>query len=284
MRVPGGNVIHMAIIIGDIHGDLAMAQTFLAYKPEAEHVALGDLVDSRNPKTTFEDELACLELLLESEAVLLWGNHDLTYTVEKPWSHFKQHSGIIHLTERWTAGDDYLTRASEEKGFLNPFDILTARYEKARSRGRFKAAYGVDGWLCTHAGVSTALTSALPDCPWDCGDMEQIADWLNLEFLRELATPRIRRFAEPEGPFGEGPLFNIGEMRGGHDKFGGILWYDHRWEPSRPPDPRLRQLFGHTQVEGPMRKNGWINVHIDDGLFYWVFDTETDDFAMLYPE
>ena len=38
----------MAIVVGDIHGDLSMAQAFLSYKPSEIHIALGDLVDSRN--------------------------------------------------------------------------------------------------------------------------------------------------------------------------------------------------------------------------------------------
>ena len=37
----------MAIVIGDIHGDAAMARAFLDYHPQEVHVALGDLVDSR---------------------------------------------------------------------------------------------------------------------------------------------------------------------------------------------------------------------------------------------
>ncbi|KAA0894255.1 hypothetical protein [Oryzomonas rubra] len=71
----------MAIVIGDIHGDLPMAQAFLHYKLETEHVALGDFVDSRDPQVTFDQKLACLDLLLGSGAELLWGNHYLAYRV-----------------------------------------------------------------------------------------------------------------------------------------------------------------------------------------------------------
>lgn len=62
----------MAIIIGGIHGDLPMTRAFLAYKPEAEHVSLGDIVVSKDPLTTFDEELACLDLLLGSDGVLVW--------------------------------------------------------------------------------------------------------------------------------------------------------------------------------------------------------------------
>jgi len=36
----------MAIIVGDIHGDREKAQAFLAYRPDALHVALSDYLDS----------------------------------------------------------------------------------------------------------------------------------------------------------------------------------------------------------------------------------------------
>jgi len=62
----------MAIIIGDIHGDLEMAAAFLAYYLEEKHIVLGDLVDSRKGATS-DEELACLDLLLTSDAVLPMG-------------------------------------------------------------------------------------------------------------------------------------------------------------------------------------------------------------------
>ena len=36
----------MAIIVGDIHGNVEKVRVFLEYRPEVEHVALGDYVDS----------------------------------------------------------------------------------------------------------------------------------------------------------------------------------------------------------------------------------------------
>jgi len=236
----------MAIIIGDIHGDFAMAQAFLEYKPESKHVALGDYVDPRDPKITFEEELACLEILLDSGAELLWGNHDLSYTSEQLW----------HCS----------------KSRLSQIKTLAIRYQTPRSR--LKAAYGVDGWLCTHAGVSTACAHdlAAADAPVEAGDMNSLADWINAEFERTLAVNTNKCASR-------GPLFYVGYARGGTDKYGGIFWYDPRWEPSNPPDPRLMQIFGHTTTEGPLRKGNHINIHIEDG--WWIFDTETDKFVRL---
>lgn len=67
----------MSIIVGDIHGNVEKAKAFLTYKQEIEHVALGDYVDSYFEPV--ERQVECLQLLLDSKAVLLWGNHDLRY-------------------------------------------------------------------------------------------------------------------------------------------------------------------------------------------------------------
>jgi hypothetical protein len=243
----------VAIIVGDIHGDIAMARAFLAYKPVVEHVALGDFVDSRNPATTFEAELACLDLLLGSKAVLLWGNHDLAYVPERPWKYHTRFGSIASTA-------------------------FESRYQGARDR--FTAAYAVDGWLCTHAGVSTALTAHMAGAPFGCGDPVVVAAWLNIEFERELAIPQ-RLASDRIQRRGVGPLFCVDWTRGGKDQYGGIFWYDPQWEPSYPPDPRVRQIFAHTQVEGPMKKATWINIHIESGAGYWVYDTEVDDFVVL---
>jgi hypothetical protein len=77
----------------------------------------------------------------------------------------------------------------------------------------------------------------------------------------------------------KGPLFYRDWTRGGEDPFGGIFWYDPQWEPSHFPDPRFKQIFGHTKVAGPMRKGNHVNIHIEDG--WWVFDTESEGFVRL---
>jgi hypothetical protein len=268
----------MSIIIGDIHGDLPMTQAFLAYKPEAEHVPLGDIVDSRNPLTPFDEELACLDLLLESDCVLVWGNHDLAYTPERTWNGFTRH-GHIFNPDRWIRDNEYLARIYETRG-LEYRDIFESRYHVARQKGQIKAAHAAGDWLCTHAGVSTDLATALPSAPWGSGDPSAIASWICEEFDREFAIKRVRRDADAWGLFGEGPLFNIATTRGGSDPCGGIFWYDSRLEGVLP-DPRFKQIFGHTMTEGPMRKLNHVNIHIEDG--WWVFDTETEGFVRLGP-
>jgi len=231
-----------------------MAQAFLTYRPDEEHVSLGDLVDRRGPTFTFEQELDCLDLLLESEATLLWGNHDLAYLEKAPWSIGKRNS--------------------------NEFLALQERYQAAFER--FKAAYAIDSWLCTHAGISSALADDLAaiGAPFDSGDAAAISEWLNAEFRRQIKLKKPKKDSEQR--YGVGPLFRIDRARGGNDQYGGIFWYDPRWEIHYPPDPRVMQIFAHTKVEGPMKKPTWVDMHIEDG--YWVYDTDIDNFVLLRPD
>jgi len=140
----------MAIVIGDLHGNLAKAKAFLAYKPEAEHVCLSDYVDSFTEPP--EHQLECLNLLIASDAVLLWGNHDLHYLSNTPWTC----SGI-------------------QPGMAKVFGGI---YDAGLKSGRFKAAYAIDGWLCTHAGVHPYLMD-------QAMTPEVAADTLNQAFIEQ---------------------------------------------------------------------------------------------------
>jgi hypothetical protein len=143
----------VAIISGDLHGNLAKARAFLAHKPQETHVCVGDYVDSfTEPK---DRQLQCLQMLIASRALLLWGNHDLHYLPDPLWR-------------------------------CNGFQPMMATlyrelFVKALDGGRITAACSVDGWLCTHAGVHPALVDR---------DMtaEQAADYLNSAFTSQLAA------------------------------------------------------------------------------------------------
>lgn len=121
----------MAIVVGDIHGVVEKVQAFLKYRPDQEHIALGDYLDS--PWEPLDRQMRALQLLLESPSVLLWGNHDLHYLVPPPFR---------------CSGFQYRETVLQE--------IIKANCM------RFVAAYVVDGWLCTHAGCSTKLTQGQP--------------------------------------------------------------------------------------------------------------------------
>lgn len=123
----------MAIIVGDIHGNVEKVEAFLAYRPEVEHVALGDYLDSFHEPP--ERQLQALHLLLDSDAVLLLGNHDVHY-LREPIFRFPgyQQEQVVMYQELLEQNID-----------------------------RFKAAYVADGWLCTHAGVHRGFTAKQDD-------------------------------------------------------------------------------------------------------------------------
>lgn len=265
----------MAVIIGDIHGDINHVKAFLAYKPEAEHIALGDYVDTRSSATiSLDDELACIDLLFASDSVLLWGNHDLSYLPESPWRCTPTHYINSYEIKKYTDNNEYLQSCLEEYDDLYVRHVFEDKFVKQRHR--IKAAYAVNGWLCTHAGFCKKLAEVTPPGVLE-GGAEAIADWLNEEFLREM---KIKQYPQDGRPpkYGVGPLFQVAAQRGGIDTYGGIFWYDSQFETTQPYDG-VKQIFGHTKTEGPMRIKNWVNIHIEDGV--WVYDTELLEFKKL---
>ncbi len=258
----------MSIIIGDIHGDNDKTNAFLSYKPQIEHIFLGDLVDSRKHGVTLRDELDCLELIFSSEAVILWGNHDLAYIIEEPWDDFGNHVLTSDEYPSYAGQSEYLAKRFEENGNLVARDVLTDRYQNQRKR--MKAAYSADGWLLTHAGVAPSIADIIPPDVIIAGS-SSVAAFLNKEFWRELQTPVPLSGECPR--YGYGPLFQIHRCRHGNDRFGGIFWFDQFGEITNPSPLVGRQIFGHTPVPYPDLETHWINLNtFEKGI--WVFDTE----------
>ena len=209
------------------------------------------------------NESGCLDLLLASDAILIWGNHDLAYLSEQPWPCYGNFG---------------------ENAFRESYQA---------AKGRFVAAIAVDGWLCTHAGVGIKLAKHIPTEVLT-GGVATVADWLNAEFARELVEPNPRVIKE-ELCFGYGPLFKIPVCRGGSDEFGGIYWFDADGEQSQPAPTVGRQIFGHSPIPLPKRGNywalssrntgvvekgkEWINLKAICGA--WIYDTLTDEIINL---
>jgi hypothetical protein len=247
----------MAIIATDIHGDPAVAKAFLSFRPTELHICLGDLVDSRDHPLSLEKEAKCLDLMLHSDSILLWGNHDLAYLPERPWKCYGNFGEIA---------------------FRKQFDA---------ARDRFLSAYCVDGWLCTHAGISPKVERVLAK-EVATSDQTAVAAWLNMEFKRELRI-QLSHHDPRELRYGHGPLFKIPVSRGGTDEYGGIFWFDAFGEQTQPSPAVGQQIFGHTPVPFPERGTSmdfaggsavpWININAIEG--HWVYDTQHDELTEL---
>lgn len=235
----------MAIVVGDIHGNVEKVQAFLAYKPDDLHIALGDYVDSffEPPSRQFK----ALRLLLRSSAVLLWGNHDLHYLKTPPWF--------------------CIGRQEHKQAILDSYVNIYTRHKK-----RFQAAYAVDGWLCTHAGVNSTLQQGLDD-------VSAIADILNAALAEWMKKPVCFHFPSGRIATKSDSIFNIGFGRGGGG-VGGIFWFDYKREQDIAP---IKQLFGHTETkEGPIIESTYVALDTTNNKnACWVYDTSIGEVVRL---
>ncbi len=226
----------MAIIVGDIHGNAEKVKAFLSYKPEAVHVALGDYVDSfREPQ---ERQLEALQMLIDSDAVLLWGNHDLMYLNKRPFI------------------------CSGYQGSKTPFTPLIEA-----NLDRFRSAYAVDGWLCTHAGLHDRLSVSRHTT-----DVYEIAAKINNQVAY--------LFTRQKSIFAKSSLFAIGKSRGGLRSRGGIFWHDFRQDYGL--DTSIKQIFGHTEIPEPVVTDTYVALDTTNNRQYcWLYDTSINELVRL---
>lgn len=196
------------LILGDIHGNFEKARAFLKFKPEEEHCFVGDYVDSFEESD--EDILRTLKLCIESDAILLLGNHDLHYFKEPPF--------MCSGRRGWMA-----------KGLEDIFEAFVAE-------GRFKPAIYIDGFLVTHGGISEGLGNSLQT---KC--RTKLIEKINSEWKSYLETRFLRK---PNMPRVQSKIFNIGVARGGRDSFSGIFWADYRSDKLFG----VPQVFGHSKT------------------------------------
>jgi len=232
----------MAIIIGDTHGNVEKVKAFLDYKPEVEHVALGDYLDSFTEPQ--ERQIEALQMLLDSKAVLLWGNHELHYLQTPPWV---------------CTGFQY----GKEKPIR---ELIEA------NKYRFKAAHVADGWLLTHAGAHSHLLHRSKD-----SDVVRLAKKFNAAMRTFLKNPETYQRINYSLP--SPPIFNICVVRGGDSRFGGIFWFDFKRE-SRLAD--VKQVFGHTETPEPVVTDMFVAMDTTNCKdFVYLFDTENSEVVKL---
>jgi hypothetical protein len=122
----------------------------------------------------------------------------------------------------------------------------------------------VDGWLCTHAGVSIRLAKKENE--------SAIANRLNKKMAEFINRPY-----EP-GPHG---IFAVGAGRGGGSRCGGIFWFDFKRESGLATN--VNQVFGHTECKGPVREETYISLDTtNNSKDVWLFDTSTNELVRLH--
>lgn len=137
----------MALCIGDIHGNFEKAKAFLEYKPEVEHIFVGDYTDSFSASD--EEIIKTMKMIFNSNAIILAGNHDNQY--------FK------------TAG-----RFTKCTGYRTNYNFV---HMMESYKDKIIASYVVDDFIITHAGITKAIGR-------NFDNIIDLNDWINEEFER----------------------------------------------------------------------------------------------------
>ena len=135
----------MSLVVGDIHGNYPKAKCFLEYKPEEEHIFVGDYTDSF--VATDDQIIQTAKMIFDSNAIVLAGNHDIQYfsnsTASLRCTGYRDNYSFVHLMQAY--------------------------------KDRIKASYIANDYIITHGGVLKALSK-------DIDDIEYLNYWINLEF------------------------------------------------------------------------------------------------------
>ena len=218
------------LTIGDIHGKniwrtFADINWLLTAEPEAagfapfepeydKYIFLGDYCDAydKDNKTIIENllEIIKFKTLYPNNVILLWGNHDVEYFLDKPW----------------------LPKKTAISGFRPEMHYdLYEIFDK--NQNLFQLAYQVNNYLFTHAGVHFGwyhfvFAKAIKEFNWN--DLT-VAEQLNIAFEQRLNC-----------------LFDVDFYRGGHKRVGGPLWVDKKLIDKKPLK-NMNQIVGHNPVK-----------------------------------
>lgn len=192
------------LIIPDLHHHTGWVKGFLDQHPHDQVVFLGDYFDQFHdgPIQARETALWLKEMLQNKKAVFLFGNHDMGYAFPRnPW-----------LT--------YCPGFSEEK--REAIDNIL----KPEDWKKLKLHHWVDGWLLSHAGVSSHIFGGANDA-----------------VTREMIDQTCNEALANADSLEKVPALGCGFARGGWQFKGGIIWLC--WSEFEPI-PGLNQIVGHT--------------------------------------
>lgn len=218
------------LTIGDIHGrniwktfaDINWllnagpdAAGFGPFEPEYDkYVFLGDYCDAfdKDNKTITENllEIIRFKTLYPNNVILLWGNHDVEYFLDKPWLPKK------------TAISGF--RPEMHYDLYEIFD---------NNKHLFQLAYQIDNHIFVHGGIHFGwyhhvFTKAKKDKGWD---ELTVADQINEAFNHRIDC-----------------IFDVDHYRGGYKKVGGPLWCSKQLLDNKPLK-NIHQYVGHNVTD-----------------------------------
>jgi hypothetical protein len=210
------------LVASDPHQEVNKLKKIIAKESPDEIVVLGDWWDSFHYNTKHDVEATCKFLkdwLFKANFHTLYGNHDLHYL--------------------------YDNTATICSGYYSSKHVLIDKYfgnAKPAVVDKFKWYIWIDGWLCTHAGISKHHMYPMTELT-----KQGISAWLDAQ----TAIAETSLIADTAHW-----VYGAGEARGGRLRIGGIVWQDFDCEFQ--PIEEINQLVGHT----PHRT---ILNHVDDG-------------------
>ncbi len=227
----------MALVISDLHGDREKLKAFLKHKPDEDHIHLGDICDDWTAPDSEIEATIRLAFSKKSKLINIVGNHEIPYMAYSPF-HCSGH----------------------RVGAKKTFDLIR-KHEK-----EFKLALYVDGYVLTHAGV-TSYFRKYNMTP------EDVVNYLENQWQEWLFSERSARWKEME-------IFWISRISGGTSEHGGPIWARPGFDDI---DKSYSQVFGHTErrdgpkieYHNPMSKVHHVNL---DAKRYVCFNTKTKEF------
>lgn len=159
----------MSIIGSDFHGNKAKAEAFIKYKPEEEHIHLGDSFDSYVASDA--DIIETFNLLMSNNVKNLWGNHDIMYL---------------------TNAHDYFQCSGLRGSYYKEVQQLLELHKH-----KMDASLVRDGFLLAHGGLSKKLGKNFET-------VEDASEWINAEFNWYKNNPVIPRSLSPIFDIGYG--------------------------------------------------------------------------------
>lgn len=126
-----------------------------------------------------------------------------------------------------------------------------------QNKDLFQAAYQIDNYLFTHAGISN--------------------EWFTREYPYEPSEKDLAESLNTAFQMNEKSLFDVGYYRGGFQGVGGIFWADRR-ETQADPLIGIHQIVGHTPIKEPTTY--YLNNDVNSGTSITYIDCENKPYIL----